>query len=99
MSYRWTQEYYINRYPQYNRACTVCGKAFNAVYLGSKRRKTCSPQCSAEYAKRLQRENTKRYIKSEKYLAYRKKYYEAVKVRRRLAKIAAAFGIGASTSA
>ena len=77
------------RYPEYNRACAVCGKAFNAVHLGSKRRKTCSAQCSAEHANRLQLENTKRYIKSEKYLEYRKKYYEAVKARRRLAKIAA----------
>ena len=89
MSYRGTQEYYMARYPQYNRACAVCGKAFNAVYMGSKRRKTCSPRCSETHAKRLQRENTKRYIKSEKYLAYPKKYYEAVKARRRLAKIVA----------
>ena len=75
VSTRYTKEYYMARYPQYNRACAVCGKAFNAVHLGSKRRKTCSPQCSIEHAKRLQRENTKRYIKSEKYLEYRKKYF------------------------
>ncbi|HME53624.1 MAG TPA: hypothetical protein VKM55_15465 [Candidatus Lokiarchaeia archaeon] len=77
----------MKRYPEYNQACAVCGKAFNAVHLGSKRRKTCSAACSEIYTKRIQRENTKRYINSEKYIAYRKKYYEAVKARRRLAKI------------
>lgn len=79
----------MRMYPEYNRACAVCGATFNAVHLGSRRRKTCSAACSEIYTKQVQRENTKRYIKSEKYLEYRKKYYEAVKARRRLAKIAA----------
>jgi len=91
-SNRWTQDSYMKRYPEYNRACAVCGKMFNVLHLGSRRRKTCSAACSEIYTKRLQRENTKRYIKSEKYLAYRKKYYEAVKARRRLAKIKEAMG-------
>jgi len=80
------------RYPEYNRKCAVCGAAFNAVHLGSRRRVTCSKACSEQYAKQLQKENTRRYIKSEKYLEYRKKYYEAVKARRRLAKIASVLG-------
>jgi len=84
----------MKRYPEFNRACAVCGKAFNAVHLGSRRRKTCSAACSEIYTKRVQRENTKRYIKSEKYLEYRKKYYEVVKARRRLAKIAMSLGNG-----
>ena len=78
----------MKRYPEFNRACAVCGKAFNAKFIGSTRRKTCSPRCSELYTKQVQRENTRRYIKSEKYLTYRKKYYEVVKARRRLAKIA-----------
>ena len=89
---RWTEERYMKRYPEFNRACTVCGKVFNARFAGSVRRVTCSPGCSVEHAKRVQRENTRRYIKSEKYLAYRKLYYESIKARRRIAKIAAVLG-------
>nr|MDO8114935.1 hypothetical protein [Candidatus Sigynarchaeota archaeon] len=84
----WSKEHYMKMYPHYNRVCPICGETFNALHLGSRRRKTCSKACSAAYTKRVQRENTKRYIKTEKYLAYRKKYYEAVKARRRIAKIA-----------
>nr|MDO8113566.1 hypothetical protein [Candidatus Sigynarchaeota archaeon] len=84
----WSKEHYMKRYPSYNRVCPICGETFNALHAGSKRRKTCSKKCSKEYTKRVQRENTRRYIKTEKYLAYRKKYYEAVKARRRIAKIA-----------
>jgi ribosomal protein S17 len=35
----------------------------------------------------VQRENTRRYVKGEKYKAYKAQYYEAVKARRRLARI------------
>lgn len=84
---RWSQAHYEKRYPQYNRACAVCGKAFNALHLGSRRRVTCSRECAMEHARRLQRENTRRYVKSDKYKAYKARYYEAVKVKRRLARI------------
>jgi len=76
---------FVKRYPECNRACVVCGKGFNTKFLGSSRRVTCSRACARTYALRLQRENTKRYIKSAKYLAYRQEYYEIVKQRRRSA--------------
>jgi len=87
---RWSAEHYMKRYPQYTRQCVECGATFNALHLGSKRRVTCSRACSEAHARRLQRENTKRYVKGEKYKAYKAKYYEAVKVRRRLARIRSA---------
>lgn len=84
---RWSAEHYAKRYPEYNRQCVECGAPFNALHLGSRRRITCSKECSREHTKRVQRENTRAYVKSEKYKAYRVKYYEAVKARRRLARI------------
>ena len=77
----------MKRYPQYTRQCAECGATFNALHLGSRRRVTCSRACSEAHARRLQRENTKRYVKGEKYKAYKARYYEAVKARRRLEKI------------
>ncbi len=84
---RWSQEHYAKRYPQYNRTCVECGATFNALHLGSRRRITCSRTCSGAHTKRVQRENTRRYVKGEKYKAYKAQYYEAVKARRRLARI------------
>jgi hypothetical protein len=84
---RWSQAHYEKRYPEYNRTCVECGAPFNALHLGSRRRLTCSTECSRAHTRRLQRENTRRYVKGEKYKAYKAKYYEAVKARRRLAKI------------
>jgi hypothetical protein len=84
---RWSHEHYEKRCPQYNRACVECGAAFNALHLGSKRRVTCSRACSEAHTRRVQRENTRRYVTTEKYKAYKAQYYEAVKVKRRLARI------------
>jgi hypothetical protein len=84
---RWSKEHYMKRYPQYNRLCVECGAEFNALHLGSSRRITCSKECSEAHTKRLQRENTRAYIKSDKYKAYKAQYYEAVKARRRLIRI------------
>ena len=80
----------MKRYPEYTRQCAECGATFNALHLGSKRRVTCSRACSEAHTRRAQLENTRRYIKGEKYKAYKAKYYEAVKVRRRLARIRSA---------
>lgn len=84
---RWSAERYARRFPEYNRNCVTCGAPFNALYLGDRRRITCSRECAREHARQVQRENTRRYVKTEKYKAYRVKYYEAVKARRRLARI------------
>ncbi len=84
---RWSQEHYMKRYPQYNRTCVECGETFNALHMGSRRRVTCSRACSEAHVKRVQHENTRAYVKSEKYKAYKAQYYEAVKARRRLARI------------
>jgi hypothetical protein len=92
---RWSQEHYAKRYPQYNRTCVECGAAFNALHLGSRRRITCSRACSEAHVKRVQRENTRRYVKGEKYKAYKAQYYEAVKARRRLARIGDALAVNA----
>nr|MDO8088543.1 hypothetical protein [Candidatus Sigynarchaeum springense] len=79
-----SKEDYMTLYPQFNRQCTICGNWFNALHLGRKQRVTCSPACSAEHTKRVQRENTKKYVKSEKYKAYKKKYNEKMtRLRRR----------------
>ncbi len=86
---RWSQEHYAKRYPQYNRTCVECGAAFNALHMGSRRRITCSRECSEAHVKRVQRENTRAYVKSAKYKAYKARYYEAMKVRRRLNQIQA----------
>jgi hypothetical protein len=91
---RWSQEHYARRYPQYNRTCVECGAAFNALHMGSRRRVTCSRACSDAHTRRLQRENTRRYVKGEKYKAYKARYYEAVKARRRLARIGDALSLG-----
>ncbi len=88
MDLRWSEEHYMQRFPEYNRECVECGKPFNALHLGSRRRITCSKACARAHAVAAQRENTRRYIKSEKYLAYRKLYYESIKAKRRLAKLA-----------
>lgn len=66
----WTHEQFMHRFPCYNRNCTVCGKSFNALFLGSKRRVTCSKKCSEEHASRMQHESTKKYVKGEKYRKY-----------------------------
>ncbi len=84
---RWSEEHYMKRYPQYTRQCVECGATFNAMHLGYTRRVTCSRACSEAHTRRVQRENTRRYVKGEKYKAYKAQYYEAVKVRRRLARI------------
>jgi hypothetical protein len=84
---RRSKEDYMVRYPQYNRPCAVCGEMFNALHLGSRRRVTCSKPCSAAYTRQVQLANTRAYVKGEKYKAYKAQYYEAVKARRRLAKI------------
>jgi hypothetical protein len=91
---RWSQTHYEKRYPQFNRTCVECGEPFNALHLGSKRRLTCSPECSREHTRKVQRENTRRYVKGEKYKAYKAQYYEAVKARRRLARIGDALALG-----
>ena len=94
---RWSAEHYAKRFPEYNRTCVACGAPFNALHLGDRRRITCSKECARAHARQLQRENTRRYVKTEKYKAYRVKYYEAVKAKRRLARIADAL-TGASSS-
>jgi hypothetical protein len=91
---RWSKEDYMVRYPQYNRPCAVCGEVFNALHLGSRRRVTCSKPCSAAYTKQVQRANTRAYVKNEKYKSYKAQYYEAVKARRRLAKISDVLSLG-----
>ena len=91
---RWSQEHYAKRYPQYNRTCVECGAAFNALHRGSRRRITCSRACSEAHTRRVQRENTRRYVKGEKYKAYKAQYYEAVKARRRLARIGDVMAVG-----
>ncbi len=87
---RWSEVHYTKRYPQYNRRCAECGREFNALHLGSTRRVTCSRACSEAHTRRLQLENTRRYVKTEKYKAYKAKYYEAVKVKRRLTRLSTA---------
>jgi hypothetical protein len=79
-----SKEWYMERFPEFNRTCVACGASFNAVYLGCRRRVTCSAACSVEHSKALQRANTKRYIKGDKYKAYKAKYYENVRAQRRL---------------
>ncbi len=63
------------------------GNDVAAMHMGSRRRITCSRACSEAHTRRLQRENTRRYVKGEKYKAYKARYYEAIKARRRLARI------------
>ncbi len=87
---RWSQEHYAKRYPQYNRTCVEYGAAFNALHLGSRRRITGSRAYSEAPTRQVQRENTRRYVKGEKYKAYKARYYEAVKARRCLAQIGVA---------
>ncbi len=79
-----SKEQYMERFPEFNRTCVVCGASFNAMYLGWRRRVTCSAACSVVHSKALHRANSKRYIKGDKYKAYKAKYYKNVRAQRRL---------------
>ena len=82
MAVRWSKEQYEKWFPQYNRDCPICHAVFNALFVGRKDRVTCSKKCSDENTTRVQRENTKAYIKGEKYKAYKRAYYDKKKAER-----------------
>lgn len=62
-----SHHWYMIRFPDFNKVCVECGTEFNALYIKPRTRVTCSKACSEAHTTKIQRANTKAYVRTPEY--------------------------------